>query len=172
MYAKKKFVLGVNTGEDSHSAKCCILISEYAFDELPESIDPAMFKHTSTNWCGCDDLKRTLEISEVELTGRKRVLRTPIVFTGTDYDWGKTYPWTFQVDELYEVVDWSVVQEVLNCSFGGFNSFNAQTAADFKLLMLIGSNADDPDSEQMDYLLKEAQRRYKLFLQQTLQEYL
>lgn len=172
MYAKKKFVLGVNTSEHSCPDKCCILISEYTFDELPEIIDATMFEHTSTNWAGRDDLKRTLEIAEVNLTGRKRVLRTPMVFTGTDYDWGKTYPWTFQVNELHEVVDSSVAREALNNSLGDLTNFNPQDIDDFKLLMLIGSKADAIGSAQMDDLLKEAQRRYEQFFQRVLQEYL
>ena len=98
---KKHIFLGVN-GDD-----CCILRCLADFDTLAmnaSDIDADDFAHTSTNWNGRDDIKRTCSLRELEATGRVLLLPKPITFSGTDYDMGNEYPWTFTVKEIWEVV--------------------------------------------------------------------
>lgn len=99
---KKDIMLGVN----SKSNRCCKLFCLIAFERIIASeIEESDFVHDATNWCGCDEIKRTLEIIKMKQTGRKIVLDKPIVFHGYDYDWGRECPWQFEVDEIHELKD-------------------------------------------------------------------
>ena len=95
---KKHIMLGVNGNN------CCKLSCMLPFDQLaPAEIEESDFTHGSTNWCGKDDIERTLSLIKMKQTGRKIILKNPIVFHGKDYDWGHEYPWTFHVKEIHEL---------------------------------------------------------------------
>lgn len=97
---KKYITLGVN----SKSNRCCILLCIVPFNNLvPSELEADDFIHDATNWCGQDEIKRTLGIIEMKQTGKKIVLNKPIVFYGNDDDWGRAYPWQFEVDEIHEL---------------------------------------------------------------------
>ena len=70
-------------------------------DEQIESND---FIHKATNWCGRDDINRTLSLINMKQTGRKIKLNKNITFHGTDSDMGHAYPWKFEIDEIHELV--------------------------------------------------------------------
>lgn len=83
---------------------CCILESLLNFDQLDvNTLQPSDFIHSSTNWGGCDKIKRTVEIRKFETTGREKVLNKPLLFMGKDYDCGKDYSWQLQVDKIVEI---------------------------------------------------------------------
>ena len=98
---KKYTYLGVN-GND-----CCILTSLLPFDMLDEgSIEESDFASVrATDWGGSDSISRTVELENLTLTGKKIILKEPIIFRGCDYDMGHTYGWKFKVTEIHEVVD-------------------------------------------------------------------
>lgn len=97
---KKNIMLGVNS-KNNH---CCKLYCLLSFQNLiPSEIEASDFTHSCTNWCGNDEIPRTLALINMSQTGNKIVLDKPIVFRGTDYDWGREYPWTFKVDEIHEL---------------------------------------------------------------------
>ena len=99
---RKNILLGVN----SKSNSCCKLFCIIPFDSLVRSeVEANDFIHDSTNWCGQDDIKRTLGIIKMKQTGKKIILDKPIVFNGSDYDMGHIYPWQFEVDEIHELTD-------------------------------------------------------------------
>ena len=84
----------------------CILRSLVDFDTLnthASEIESSDFVHDATNWGGSDTVERTCKLSGFKPTGRNIRLNTPIVFSGTDYDMGHEYGWTFQVDTICEV---------------------------------------------------------------------
>lgn len=96
---KKHIMLG-----DDSKGNCCILECLLPFDQLiPDEIESSDFKHDATNWGGCDDMKRTLSIKHLTLTGRVIHLNNPIWFCGTDTDMGHSYNWYFNVIDIYEV---------------------------------------------------------------------
>lgn len=95
---KKHTMLGVN-GDD-----CCLLLCLLKYEDLDfEDLAASDFIHSCTNWSGCDKIKRTLELRKLSLTGNYTELEKPLVFTGSDIDWGKYYPWEFKVKEIFEV---------------------------------------------------------------------
>lgn len=95
---KKYVMLGVNGNY------CCELLSLFSFENLiPSELEASDFIHGATNWCGQDDINRTLEIIKMKQTGRKIILDNPIVFRGSDEDWGREYPWEFEVKEIHEL---------------------------------------------------------------------
>ena len=97
---RKDIMLGVNSKSD----RCCKLFCIIPFDNLvPSDIEADDFIHDSTNWCGQDEIKRTLGIIKMKQTGKKIVLDEPIVFRGRDYDMGHVYAWQFEVDEIHEL---------------------------------------------------------------------
>lgn len=93
-------MLGVN----GNGTKCCILNCLLPYSKLDfEHLEVSDFKHDSTNWCGCDDISRTIQLEQFELTGNSVKLKEPLVFRGVDYDMGHEYPWTFTVREICEI---------------------------------------------------------------------
>lgn len=97
---KKHIMLGCN----KKSGRCCILKCLLPFEQLvPNELESSDFEHDATNWCGNDDINRTLSIEHLKLTGRFIPLSNSIRFRGCDYDMGHTYPWTFDVTDIYEV---------------------------------------------------------------------
>ena len=95
----KTVALGVN----SKTGKCCIIKSKASYDMLKENYDLYKVEYDSTNWCGCDDVKRTLGLRNIKLTDKSFNHKETV--RGTDYDWGHSYPWTFKFDIVYEVED-------------------------------------------------------------------
>lgn len=103
---EKNIMLGVNNQQSDRnfSNYCCILECLIPFSELiPDKIEASDFRHTATNWGGCDKIQRTIEIEKLKPTGNKIVLQSPIVFYGEDDDMGHTYQWKFEVNEIHEV---------------------------------------------------------------------
>ena len=99
---KKHIMLGVN----KKGNRCCQLSCLVPFDGLVVSeLEASDFKHDCTNWNGCDEIQRTLEILRMKQTGKKITLDKPIVFYGSDYDWGHTYDWKFEVYEIHELTE-------------------------------------------------------------------
>lgn len=97
---RKNMMLGVN----SKSNRCCKLLCLVPFEKIVSSeVEVTDFIHDATNWCGNDEIKRTLKLIKMKQTGKKIVLDKPIVFHGSDYDWGREYPWQFEVDEIHEL---------------------------------------------------------------------
>ena len=98
---KKHVMLGVN----SKTNQCCELHCLLSFDKLiDQQLEASDFKHSATNWCGCDSITRTLSFSNMNQTGRKIVLDDNIVFSGSDFDMGHEYPWKFEIDEIHELI--------------------------------------------------------------------
>lgn len=96
---KKYTFLGVNKFN-----RCCILYCIVPFDSLiADEIEASDFIHSSTNWCGCDDVDRALKIINKVPTGKKIELPKPIVYNGSDYDCGHNYSWRFEVNEIWEL---------------------------------------------------------------------
>lgn len=89
--------LAINTKDN----KCCLIYSLANFDMLRDNFSLYNVKFDSTNWGGCDELDRTLEKKNIELTG-KYFLKSDEI-SGSDYDWGHEYPWTFKYDKIVEV---------------------------------------------------------------------
>lgn len=99
---KKNIMLGVN----SKTNYCCKLACLLPFDGLvPSELEKSDFTHSSTDWCGQDEIKRTLDIIKMKQTGKKIILDKPIVFYGSDADMGHVYPWKFEVNEIHELVE-------------------------------------------------------------------
>ena len=97
---KKYLMLGVN----SNNNKCCELKCLLPFSALiPKELEASDFIHNATNWGGCDDISRTLDIHRMKPTGSKYVLVDPIRFHGCDYDCGMSTSWCFKVDEIWEI---------------------------------------------------------------------
>lgn len=97
---KKNIMLGVN----SSTNKCRVLYCLLNFDALraPE-IQSEILASKTTNWCGRDEIKRTLDIIKMKQTGRKIRLYKKITFLGSDFDMGHEYPWKFEIDEIHEL---------------------------------------------------------------------
>lgn len=99
---KKHTMLGVN----SKTNRCCKLSCLIAFDNLNlDDLEESDFVHEATNWCGQDEIERTLKCIKMKQTGRKLTLTEPLRFTGVDYDCGHEYSWRFAVDEIHELVE-------------------------------------------------------------------
>lgn len=97
---KKYLMLGVN----SNNSKCCKLSCLLPFDSLVlDELETSDFVHDATNWGGCDMINRTIGIIKMNPTGRKHLLAKPLRFHGSDYDCGTTSPWSFAVDEIWEL---------------------------------------------------------------------
>lgn len=95
---RRKIILGVNENQ------CCLLYSHTPFECMNNSIIKYVhFRHDCTNWCGKDTIERTLKLTGIKLTGNKLKLSEPLVFNGSDDDWGITRPWEFEVKELWEI---------------------------------------------------------------------
>lgn len=97
---KKNKYLGVSGG------RCCILESHLTFRMIAEherELEPSDFVHSSTNWCGCDEESRTLNILNMRETGNYVALTRPLSFTGEDDDMGQSYPWRFDVFNIVEI---------------------------------------------------------------------
>lgn len=96
---KKHIMLGVKNKQF-----CCVLECLIPFSGLiQDQIEASDFNHDSTNWGGCDKIQRTIEIKKLKLTGNIITLQSPITFYGEDHDMGHTYPWSFDINEIYEV---------------------------------------------------------------------
>lgn len=96
---KKHTFLGVNKFN-----RCCILYCLLPFGNLvPDELVKSDFSHDCTNWCGCDDVEKTLQHLKMTPTGNKIHLKKPITFYGTDRDMGHEYPWRFQFEEIWEL---------------------------------------------------------------------
>lgn len=99
---KKTIMLGVN----SKTNRCCKLFCLVAFSSLiQEELEASDFTHSATNWCGQDDIERTLGFLKMKQTGKKLILNMPLEFTGVDYDCGHEYSWRFVVDEIHELTE-------------------------------------------------------------------
>ena len=99
----KYFILGVNT----KTQKCCMLFTEMTFEEIKRLFADypkaeLSFRHSATNWSGCDDIHRTCEKSNVHPTGNKIKYYQKI--HGVDYDHGHQDKWIFEYDEIWEVI--------------------------------------------------------------------
>lgn len=82
---QKRIYLGVN----SSSKKCCVVYT-----------DGIISRMEATNWCGCDDIDRTLYLKNLKLTGS--VMKYAGRYCGIDYDCGHQHVFTFDFDELWE----------------------------------------------------------------------
>ena len=97
---KKYTMLGVN----SRTNECCVLYCLIPFENLvPSELEKTDFTHESTNWCGRDEIERTLKIIKMKPTGKEIFLIRPIEFFGCDSDMGHSYSWTFKIDTIYEL---------------------------------------------------------------------
>ena len=97
---KKYMMLGV----DSKTNSCCKLSCLIPFNSLvPSEIEANDFTHSASNWCGRDEIERTLGFLKMKQTGKKIVLDKKIEFRGADYDMGHTYNWEFEIDEIHEL---------------------------------------------------------------------
>lgn len=99
---KKNAYLGI----DCTGKYCCILKTFLSFKQMSENakdIEASDFLHESTNWNGRDEVKRTLKIKNWKID-HCIILPQPIIFSGSDYDTGYEYPWTFVVASIAEVV--------------------------------------------------------------------
>lgn len=97
--------MSVFIGLDFKRKNCCVLHSDFDFDFVQKHLDKFSdtdFKHSCTNWGGCDEVKRTLRIRELKLTGREILLPRPMKFAGTDFDMGGKEEWVFSVSCLLE----------------------------------------------------------------------
>ena len=107
----KIVALGVN----SKTGKCCIIKSNASYEMLKENYDLYKVEYDSTNWSGRDDVERTLGLRNIKLTDKSFNHKETV--SGTDYDHGHDYPWTFKFDIVYEV------EEVKDYDDGIFSLF-------------------------------------------------
>lgn len=97
---KKHTMLGV----DLDRKKCCVLKCLLSFNDLiNDELEASDFTHESTNWCGCDDIERTLKLRNYKPTGCYRISKHPIIFNGHDSDMGNFHSWSFCVNEIWEL---------------------------------------------------------------------
>lgn len=80
-------------GVDTKTNTCCIVTTDNKMSRLD-------FK--STNWCGHDDVNRTMALKGYVLTGKKIPYNGEYI--GADYDHGHCYEFHFKFNELWEVV--------------------------------------------------------------------
>lgn len=79
--------------------KCCILTSTLSPQEVmshAEVLKEEFFKHESTDWNGCDDIKRTKKLRHL-ITDGHYIPINPLTFSGVDYDHGHEYSWSVKV---------------------------------------------------------------------------
>ena len=67
----KIVALGVN----SKTGKCCIIKSKASYDMLKENYDLYKVQYDATNWCGCDDVERTLGLRNINLLIRALIIK-------------------------------------------------------------------------------------------------
>lgn len=82
--------------------KCCVLKSTLSPQEVENhayELTEGFFKHDCTNWCGCDDIVRTMKLCNLKTDG-KYIKINPLKFHGTDYDHGHEYSWSVTVKGL------------------------------------------------------------------------
>ncbi len=99
---KKQVFLGI----DKNQERCCLLYSLVDFNFLKShknDLESNDFTHASTNWCGCDKIERTMEIKNFKKIVKWFELPQPLVFSGSDYDYGNSYSWEFSVKYIAEV---------------------------------------------------------------------
>jgi len=97
---KKYSMLGVS--QDNKT--CCVLECLLPFSMLnKDEIQASDFHHDSTNWNGCDEINRTMNIRNFKKTGNKIVLNKPITYYGSDSDMGQSYSWSYNVFEIWEI---------------------------------------------------------------------
>lgn len=95
---KKLVAIGVNR----KTQKCTCIYCCATFEQLKENYALYDKEYHSTNWAGCDDIERTLEINNIKLTGNEFAQYEEI--KGVDHDWGHIYDWCFTFDTVREVV--------------------------------------------------------------------
>ena len=97
MTKKRLVAIGVNTENN-----LCTCIYSYAtFKQLEENYTIYHKEYRSTDWQGCDEVARTLELEKLELTG-KTFTHNEVV-NGVDHDMGHEYDWRFSFDTVMEV---------------------------------------------------------------------
>lgn len=100
---KKNVYLGI----DCTGKYCCILKTFLSFEQMvmnANDLEASDFLHEATNWCGKDDVERTLEIKKWKIKDHYFFnLPKPIVFKGYDEDIGNKYKWTFEVSAIAEM---------------------------------------------------------------------
>ena len=108
----KNIYIGLNFSMD----KCCVLFSPLSFEQLKKerTITPEMFETKATDWGGCDDISRTLDIAKLRFISSQYVLPNSITFHGVDYDHGSKYEWDFTVCLIIEAEEYSL-REVIFC---------------------------------------------------------
>ena len=93
----------VALGVESKTGKCCMIKSNATYEMLKKNYDRYKVLYEAINWCGCDDVERTLGLRNIKLTDKSFNHKETV--RGTDYDHGHDYPWTFKFDIVYEVED-------------------------------------------------------------------
>lgn len=97
MKNKRLVAIAVNTEKN-----LCTCIYSYAtFKQLEENYMIYHKDYSSTNWNGCDEVKRTLELKNLKLTGK--TFKHMEVVVGVDHDMGHEYDWRFLFDTVMEV---------------------------------------------------------------------
>ena len=108
---KKHIMLGVNTKENT----CCIIECLLPFNQLkPDEIEDSDFNYSATNWCGRDDIQRTLSLENLTCTGNILKLPAPITVRGADSDMGHTCPWQFSFTEIHETKSAVALTKLVN----------------------------------------------------------
>ena len=98
---KKYKYLGHNITHDYY----CLLKSPYSFNDLQihvEKIENDDFIHVSRGWGGIISEQRFVK-TVLKNNPRRFELRTPLKFSGADYDWGHEYGWDIKIDEIIEM---------------------------------------------------------------------
>lgn len=101
----KHIVLGINRNKDE--ILCNIIYPKVSFESLLKildrnlPIDKFVTNDDSTDWAGRDEISRTLQKRNLKPTGR--VLDYNRTYEGSDYDCSHSYPWRFQINEIWEV---------------------------------------------------------------------
>ena len=97
----ERIYIGCNFKRD----RCCVLYTHHSFEDIQrhsKALAVYDFKYESTDWNGNDEIKRTLKLKRLKLTGREILLPSSLTFSGADYDHGNKYSWSFQVATLLE----------------------------------------------------------------------
>lgn len=90
-------------GLDKSGKYCCLLKTLASMEMIKNNLaelDESDFVHDSTNWNGCDETERTLEIKNLEIVGKPLFLPHALIFSGYDYDHGHEYQWEFAVTKI------------------------------------------------------------------------
>lgn len=97
MRNRRLVAIAVNTEKN-----LCTCIYSYAtFKQLEENYNNLHKEYTATNWNGCDEVERTLELKNLKLTGK--TFKHMEVVVGVDHDMGHEYDWRFLFDTVMEV---------------------------------------------------------------------